>query len=91
MPRLKPILCVNTGVVYSSMSEASKSLDIHKSQISHQLAGERSTANGLVFVKINGNESVSELEKIIASSIQSHYKISVRLNATLSEDGELDG
>lgn len=85
----KPILCVNTGIVYRSLAEASRQLDIHISQISHQIAGERVTANGLVFYPLKGTETKKEIEKIIAAEIKSHYKISVDLIAKL-KGGESD-
>lgn len=93
----QPLLCINTGVVYESMISASKTLGIEKSQISHQLSGKCVSVNGLVFVKINGTESIPELENIIASTIKSRYKIAVNISVTLfdyaseSEGGEFDG
>ena len=42
----KPVLCVETGVVYTSVNEAAESTGTERSTISRVCAGRRKTANG---------------------------------------------
>ena len=45
----KKIICINTGIKYSSITEASKSLNIDHSYISRVCTGSRKSTNGLKF------------------------------------------
>lgn len=84
------LICINNGVVYQSASAACKALGLHKTQISHHLAGDRPTAGGYVFVRLTGNETKAELEEIITSYVKSHYNLHVKLHVEL-DGGEVDG
>ena len=46
----KPIICINTGIEYPSMSEASRKLSVSISSISKVCMGEASSCKGLIFI-----------------------------------------
>lgn len=52
----KEILCVTTGMVYGSLSEASRDLNIPFQNISKVCLGKRHTAHGLSFKYINNEQ-----------------------------------
>ena len=54
----KRIVCIETGRIFSSVGEASKSLSIHMSTISSVLNGRRRSINGLTFKHIDKNIGV---------------------------------
>ena len=91
MNRSQSILCINNGTVYKSLLDAATKLNVTKGAISLQLAGKRSTVGGLVFVKINGTESKSELETITANAIKDFFKLKMDIKISFSESGDSDG
>lgn len=48
---VKPIRCVNTGIVYKGLREAARALDMSPSAISQCINGNRLSAGGLKFVR----------------------------------------
>ena len=50
----KPIICIETGIVYSSIYEASRMLNAHISKISAVCNGKRKTTKKLSFRFYNG-------------------------------------
>lgn len=48
----KPIMCVENGVTYRSMSEAAKKLNLQVSNICHVLKGKRKNTKGYTFVYV---------------------------------------
>lgn len=91
MNRSQPILCINNGIVYKSLLDAATKLNVTKGAISNHLAGKRSSVGGLVFVKVTGTESVSELENITVNAMKEFFKIEVGIKINLSESSESDG
>lgn len=91
MNRSQPILCINNGIVYKSLLDAATKLNVTKGAISNHLAGKRSAVGGLVFVKVTGNESKSELEAITTNALKTFFKLKVDVEVSLTESGESDG
>jgi len=52
-PRSKPILCIDTGIVYPSSGEAGRQLNTNPSHISSVCRGKRNRAVGLTFKFLN--------------------------------------
>ena len=69
------IMCCNDGVIHPSKSAASNYYKISASAITRQLNGERKTAAGLYFIRVTGNESKVELEKIREQKLRMCYRL----------------
>lgn len=86
-----PILCINDAIIYDSLMHAAQTYGVSKSAISLHLSGRRSSVGGLVFVKVTGTESASELEDIIATTIKNFFPLQVDLTVSLPERGDVNG
>ena len=57
----KPIICISTGIIYNSITEAAKLLNINKEIIGNNLIGlSKKTRNNLIFNYINKKNGVSQ-------------------------------
>ena len=93
MSKSIPILCINDGRVYESATAAASAYGTTRSEVCKLLAGKRHMiGNGHMFVKIYGNETKKELEKIIARYLCSKFKLSFDIQVLLPRmDGDQNG
>lgn len=78
MPKGRPgvkIFCINDGTYYESLADAANHYHIASSSISKQIKGERATAGGLHFIKINNEMTPEELRIIREKALERFYKI----------------
>lgn len=87
----QPVLCINNGIVYKSLTAAANTFNICKGEISRNLTGARGSVHGLVFVKVNGTETKSELEKIIAEGIKKSFLLEIEISVSLPERSDNNG
>lgn len=71
----KKIMCVNDGLVFSSITAAAANYKLSRSTISKQLSGVRSQAGGLYFVYVDDNLSDVELMQLRKQMIPKIYNL----------------
>ena len=52
----KPVMCIETGIIYSSICECARKTGIYQSEISRVLQNKRNSAKGLHFVLVEKEE-----------------------------------
>lgn len=58
-----PVMCINTGEIYPSITAASRASGADKSSMSKHLNGERETIKGKIYMRIDPDLTVGELER----------------------------
>lgn len=73
-----PVLCVNSGVVYPNAVSAAKAYGLSEYVLSKHLAGINKTCGkGLVFIRLSGNESDEDVDRIRKDTLKRVYGIEV--------------
>lgn len=70
-----PIICINDGTIYDSITSASIHYGMSRNTISKQLTGLRGKANGLYFMYVNENMSQEEIEILRKEMLEKIYNI----------------
>lgn len=79
-----PVICINDGKVYDSVTSAACAYGTTTSEMCKLLSGKRHMiGNGHMFVKIQGNETKEELENIIVTYLCTKFKLSIDINVQL--------
>lgn len=65
-----PVMCINTGEIYPSITAASRASGADKSSMSKHLNGERKTIKGKIYMRIDPDLTVGELERAKKAKIE---------------------
>lgn len=71
----KKIMCLNDGLIFSSITSAAQHYKLSRSAISKQLGGSRSHAGGLSFIYVDENLSADELTHLRKQMILEIYNL----------------
>lgn len=69
------VMCINTGVIYATASEAARALDLPESGVSRVINGLRKDHRGLCFVRCDSTASVDDLEQFRRDQLRNVYLI----------------
>lgn len=71
------VFCITTNKVYDSVANAANAVHIDKSCIYKQLAGKTLTANGCRWLRLNGNETLEDLQEIRRQELNKYHRTSI--------------
>lgn len=69
------IMCINDGLIFTSISDAAKHYRVDQTAMSRQLKGERKTVGGLHFIKISSEFTEEQIQKIKKEELKKIYNI----------------
>lgn len=83
------VICINNGKIFDSIRGAASQMQIDAGALSRHLSGKRKEVEGYIFTVINGNETTTELNRIIEERIKDTYHITVPITVDI-EGGVCD-
>ena len=69
------ILCINDGLIFNSLSEASEHYNIDQASITRQLQGQRKTAGGYHFIRLESLTNEESIDKLREDALKQIYNI----------------
>ena len=69
------ILCINDGLIFNSLSEAAEYYNIDQTSITRQLQGQRKTAGGYHFIRIDNLRYEEDINKLREDALKKIYNI----------------